>query len=225
MISPLLANLFLHYAFDVWMARNYPGISFERYADDIIVHLVDENQSIGIKEAIAERLIQCKLKLHPKKTKIVYCKDDNRKGCYSCQRFDFLGYTFKPRGSMNRKGEVFLNFSPAVSEKAVKHMRKTIRSWRLHLRSSKEIEDLSQMYNPIIRGWVNYYGVYYKSKLYPTFKMLNLILEKWAMRKYKKLKGHRQRARYWLSRIAYQKPELFAQWQILGLKPVQMAGQ
>jgi len=218
-ISPLLANLFLHYAFDVWMGRNYPDIPFERYADDAIVHLKSESQAEGIKEAIRERLAQCRLKLHPDKTKIIYCKDEKRKGSYPDEKFDFLGYTFRPRGSKNRQGEVFLNFSPAVSDRAAKHMRQTIRSWRLHLRSDKEIEDLSQMYNPIIRGWVNYYGGYYKSMLYPTFRMLNGILKKWAMRKYKKLKGHRRRASYWLGRIAYQKPELFAQWQILGLRP------
>jgi len=218
-ISPLLANLFLHYAFDMWMRRNYPDIPFERYADDAIVHLKSERQARWIKEAISERLAKCRLKLHPEKTKIVYCKDEDRKGSYPYEKFDFLGYTFKARKSKNRWGKYFINFSSAVSDKADKHMRQTIRSWRLHLRSDKEIEDLSRMFNPIIRGWVNYYGGYYKSMLYPTFKMLNLILEKWAMRKYKKLKGHRRRARYWLGRIAYQKPELFAQWQLLGLRP------
>lgn len=218
-ISPLLANLFLHYAFDVWMKKNHPSIPFERYADDTIVHLKSERQAKWIKEAIRERLAQCRLKLHPDKTRIVYCKDEDRKDSYPDEKFDFLGYTFKARKSKNQWGKYFINFSPAVSDKVDKHMHQTIRSWRLHSRSDKEIEDLSRMFNPIIRGWINYYGRYYKSMLYPTFKMLNRILEKWVMRKYKKLKGHRQRARYYLGRIAYQKPELFAQWQLLGLRP------
>ena len=218
-ISPLLANLFLHYAFDMWMGRNYPDIPFERYADDAIVHLKSEGQAIRIKEAIGERFSRCRLKLNPEKTKIVYCKDVDRKESYPDEKFDFLGYTFKERKSKNRWGKLFMNFSPAVSDKAAKHMRQTIRSWRIHLRSDKEIEDLSQMFNPVIRGWVNYYGGYYKSMLYPTFRMLNRILEKWAMRKYKRLRGHSRRARYWLGRIANQEPELFTQWQILGLRP------
>lgn len=132
-ISPLLANLFLHYALDMWMCRNYPDIPFERYADDGIVHLKSESQTKVIKEAIGERLARCRLKLHPEKTRIVYCKDVDRKGSYPHKKFDFLGYTFKPRGSKNRKGNVYVNFSPAVSDEAVKHMRQTIRSWRLHL--------------------------------------------------------------------------------------------
>jgi len=218
-ISPLLANLFLHYALDMWMGRNYPDIPFERYADDAIVHLKSESQAECIKEAIGKRLVQCRLKLHSEKTKIVYCRDVDRKDSYPNQKFDFLGYTFRPRGSKSRWGNVYVNFSPAVSNKAVKHMRQIIRSWRLNRQSDKEIEDLAQMYNPIIRGWVNYYGEYYKSGLYPTFRMLNRTLEKWAMRKYKKIRGHRRRARHWLGRIAYQKPELFAQWQILGVRP------
>jgi len=218
-VSPLLANLFLHYAFDEWMKRNCPRVPFERYADDVVAHLKSERQAKWIKEAIGKRLAQCRLRLHSKKTKIVYCKDEDRKGSYPDEKFDFLGYTFKARKSRNRWGKYFINFSPAVSDKATKEIRQTIRSWRLHLRSDKKIEDLSRMFNPIIRGWINYYGKYYKSMLYSTFKMLNRILVKWAMRKYKKLKGHCRRATHWLGRIAYQKPELFAQWQLLGVRP------
>ena len=218
-ISPLLANLFLHYAFDEWMKRNCPSVPFERYADDIVAHLKSEGQAKWMKEAIGKRFVQCRLKLHPEKTRIVYCKDVDRKGSYSDEKFDFLGYTFKARKSKNRWGKLFMNFSPAVSDKAAKHMRQTIRSWHIHLRSDKEIEDIARMFNPIIRGWVNYYGEYYKSMLYPTFRMLNRILEKWAMRKYKRLRGHSRRARYWLGRIANQKAGLFAQWQLLGLRP------
>jgi RNA-directed DNA polymerase len=217
-ISPLLANLFLHYAFDEWMRRNCPSVPFERYADDGIVHCRSERQAQWMKKVIAWRFAQCKLELHPDKTKIVYCKDDDRRGKYPIEKFDFLGYTFRARKSKNRWGKYFVNFSPAVSDEATKAIRQTIRSWRLHLRSDKRLEDLSRMFNPILRGWINYYSHYYKSALYPTLRTLDRILMKWAMRKYKKLKGHRRRATYWLGRIAHQQPELFAHWQ-MGLRP------
>lgn len=218
-VSPVLANLFLHYAFDEWMRRNYPYIPFERYADDAIVHCRSERQAGWIKAVIEERLAQCKLELHPEKTKIVYCKDDDRRGHYLNEKFDFLGFTFRARRSKNRWGKYFVNFSPAVSNKAAKRMRQEMRKWRIQLRSDKSLEDLSQMFNPTIRGWINYYGSYYKSALYPVFRHLNRRLVRWAMRKYKRLQGHRRRATHWLMRIARKEPYLFAHWQ-LGQQPV-----
>ena len=217
-ISPLLSNLFLHYAFDEWMRRNYPSIPFERYADDGIVHCRSEKQAQWMKKVIERRFAQCKLELNPEKTRIVYCRDDDRRGEYPIEKFDFLGYTFRARRSKNRWGKYFINFSPAVSNEATKAMRQTIRSWHLHLRSDKALDEISRMFNPILRGWINYYSHYYKSALYPTFRALDCILVKWAMRKYKKLKGHHRRATYWLGRIAYQQPELFAHWK-MGLRP------
>ncbi|OGO18189.1 MAG: group II intron reverse transcriptase/maturase, partial [Chloroflexi bacterium RBG_16_48_8] len=201
-ISPLLANLFLHYALDEWMRRNFPGIPFERYADDAIVHCRSERQAQWLKRQIGKRLAECKLELHPEKTKIVYCKDDDRRGNYPNEKFDFLGYTFRPRRSKNRWGKYFVNFTPAVSDKAAREMRRTMRSWRLHLRSDKTLDDLSRMYNPILRGWINYYGQYYKSALYPTFRVLDRTLVRWATRKYKRVRGHQRRATYWLGRVA-----------------------
>lgn len=217
-ISPLLANLFLHYAFDEWMKRNFPRIPFERYADDAIVHCRSERQAQWLKEAIGNRLAECKLELHPEKTKIVYCKDDDRQGNYPNEKFDFLGYTFRPRRSKNRWGKYFVNFTPAVSDKAAREMRRVMRSWRLHLRSDKTLDDLSRMFNPILRGWINYYGQYYKSALYPTFHVLDRTLVRWATRKYKRLRNHRRRATYWLGRIACREPQMFAHWQ-MGLRP------
>ncbi len=213
-ISPLLANLFLHYAFDVWMQRKYPDIPFERYADDIIAHGKTQKQAEELKEAIRERLAQCGLELHPEKTKIVYCKDDDRKENYSIISFDFLGYTFRPRRSKNRWGKFFINFSPAVSNKAIRKMCKEVRIWRLQTRSDKTLEDLSSMFNPKIRGWINYFSKYYKSALYPVMRHINDILAKWAIRKYKTLRRHRRRGRYWLGRIAKREPNLFAHWKI-----------
>ena len=149
-VSPLLANLFLHYAFDRWMAKQYPQLQFERFADDAIVHCRTEAEAQEVRAAVAARLRECGLELHPEKTKIVYCKDDDRRRMYPYEKFDFLGYTFRPRRSKNRKGTFFINFSPAVSDKAVKAIRAEIRSWDLHLRSDKRIEDLSRMFNPKI---------------------------------------------------------------------------
>ena len=217
-ISPVLANLFLHYAFDAWMQREHPSIPFERYADDIIAHCQSEAQARWLQARIATRLAQCHLELHPTKTHIVYCQDADRRGSFPQERFDFLGYTFRPRRSKNRRGKYFINFTPAVSARATKAMRQTIRSWRLHLRSDKTLDDLARMFNPILRGWVQYYGQYYKSALYPTFRVLDRILVKWAMRKYKKLKGHQRRATHWLGRIARRQPRLFVHWQ-MGVRP------
>jgi RNA-directed DNA polymerase len=217
-ISPVLANRFLHYAFDAWMQREYPAIPFERYADDILVHCTREEQAHELKARIAQRLAQCSLELHPTKTQIVYCKDADRQGTYAQERFDFLGYTFRPRRSRNRWGKYFINFTPAVSARATRAMRQTIRSWRLHLRSDKTLDDLAHMFNPILRGWVNYYGQYYKSALYATFRVLDRILVRWAMRKYKKLKGHQRRATHWLGRIARRQPRLLVHWQ-MGVRP------
>lgn len=210
--SPLLANLFLHYAFDEWMKRNYPTIPFERYADDAIVHCSSEKQSKWIQAEIKRRLSQCRLELHSEKTKIVYCKDGKRQGSYQNKSFDFLGYTFRPRRSKNRSGTYFVNFSPAVSNKASVEIRRIMRSWRLHRRSDESLEDLSRFSNPILRGWINYYGQYYKSALYPIFDVFNGILVRNAMRKYKRFRFNHRRAARWLRQIACRQPSLFAHW-------------
>jgi len=218
-ISPLLANLFLHYAFDKWMERNYPQNPFERYADDVIAHCHSEEEAISLKEAIELRLRECKLELHPEKTRIVYCKDDDRRGTYEHEKFDFLGYTFRARRSKNRHGKFFVNFSPAVSNKAAKAMRQKMRGWSLQLRSDKSIVDLGHMFRSTINGWINYYGRYYKSALYPIFYHLNRLLVRWAMRKYKKLKGHQRKATHWLGQVAKREVYLFPHWKHLGLLP------
>jgi RNA-directed DNA polymerase len=221
-VSPLLGNLFLHYAFDDWMRRRHPEVPFERYADDTIVHCKTEAEARELRAAIGERLVQCKLELHTEKTKIIYCKDDNRHGSYSDEKFDFLGFTFRPRRAKSRWGKYFINFSPAISNEATKSIQAMVRSWRLHRRSDKTIMDLARMYNPIIRGWINYYGSYYKSALYRVFLQLVRSLMKWAMRKYKKLRGHPRRTTRWLGRIAQREPNLLAHWK-MGMRPA--AGQ
>jgi RNA-directed DNA polymerase len=222
-ISPLLANLFLHYAFDRWITVKYPHVPFERYADDAIVHCKTETEAQEVRAAIATRLGECGLELHPEKTRIVYCKDDDRRRRYPNEKFDFLGYTFQARRSKNRKGKFFINFSPAVSNKAAMAMRTEVRSWNLPQRSDKAIEDLSRMFNPIVRGWIRYYGRYYPSALYPTMRQLDRDLALWAKRKYKKLRGHLRRATHWIARISRRAPALFACWQ-MGVKRGSMTG-
>ena len=214
-ISPLLSNLFLHYTFDRWMAQNHPDIPFERFADDALCHCVTEARAKTLKEALEKRFAECGLQLHPEKTKIVYCKDDDRRGNSKHESFDFLGYSFRARRSKNRFGKFFVNFSPGVSNAATKAIREEIRRWQLRCRIDKWIDDLARMFNPVIRGWITYYGRYYKSALYPTFRYLDQCLANWAMAKYKRLRRHRQRAGHWVSKTALRDPPLFAHWPLL----------
>ena len=213
-ISPLLANLFLHYAFDRWMAEKHPDIPFERYADDIICHCVSEAQARSLRDALGQRLMQCHLELHPHKTKIVYCKDANRRGGYPEQRFDFLGYTFRPRSSKNGTGKLFVSFAPAVSPKAVKAIRQRMRRWRLHHRNDLALEEIARWTQPMLMGWVRYYGRFYASVLRCALRTLNDFLVRWAQRKYKRLRAHKARAWQWLWRVHSRQPNLFAHWAL-----------
>lgn len=212
-ISPLLANLFLHYAFDEWMKRNYPHIPFERYADDILAHCRTEEEAKKLMAAIEGRLRECKLELNQQKTKIVYCQDDRRQGRYPNRRFDYLGYTFCVRGVKTKTGQLFWGFNPAVSDEVLTTMRRTMRKWQLHRRTEESLEELSEWINPMTRGWINYYGEYYKSALNPALRHLNLILIRWATRKYKRFKHRQRQAEEWLLRMMERDPRLFAHWQ------------
>ncbi len=217
-VSPVLANLFMHYAFDEWMRREHPNNPWARYADDGVIHCRTQKEAESLLIELGERFKQCKLELNTEKTRIVYCKDNDRKGNYPLTSFDFLGYTFRPRRSKNRWGKCFINFSPAVSNVASKAMRQTIRGWRMQLKSDVGIDDLSRMFNPVVRGWINYYGCFYKSQLYSVLRHMNRALMYWARRKYKKLAVHKRRASSWLGRLARNRPELFAHWQ-MGILP------
>jgi len=214
-VSPLISNLFLHYAFDRWMQKHYPDIPFERYADDGICHCKTLAQAQQLRAALEARFAECHLELHPQKTRVVYCKDDDRRGTYPDHSFDFLGYTFRPRRSKNRWGKLFISFTPAVSNESAKAMRRTLRSWALPNRSDKSLEDLARMFNPVVQGWINYFASFYKSALYPTLRHLDLVLARWAARKYKKLRRHLRRARHWLARVAQTRPGLFAHWKLV----------
>jgi RNA-directed DNA polymerase len=218
-ISPLLANLFMHHAFDDWMRRNFPLIQFERYVDDVVVHCVSEVQAKHVLEDVRCRLKQCGLELHPVKTKIVFCQDDNRRGEYEHHRFDFLGYTFRSRQARNRWGRFFVNFLPAISNKAAKAIRGTIRGWRLvATRSNQSLEDLARLMDPYVRGWMNYYGRFHRSKCIQVLRHLERVLVRWAMRKYKRFRYRERAATHWLGRIALREPNLLALWQ-LGIRP------
>jgi RNA-directed DNA polymerase len=217
-ISPLLANMFLHYAFDAWMARRYPAVRFERYCDDVIVHARSEREARRLRDAIAKRLTECGLELNKQKTRIVYCQDDDRRGSHEHTSFDYLGYTFRPRLSKNRFGKHFLNFSPAVSGEASTRMRREMRRWGVARRSDKTLTDLALMFNVTLQGWINYYGRFYKSMLYPVFRHLNETLVRWAMRKYKRLRRHRTRARRFIADVSKRQPGLFAHWRF-GVRP------
>lgn len=211
-ISPLLANLFLHYAFDRWMTEQHSDIPFERYADDIICHCKSEGQARALKDALAQRFAQWHLELHPHKTTIVYCKDANRRGRYPEQRFDFLGYTFRPRSSKNATGKVFVSFAPAVSEKAAKAIRQRMRRWRLHQRNDLALEEIARWTRPMLQGWVNYYGRFHASALRRALRTLDDFLVRWAQRKYKRLRAHKAQAWQWLWRVYARHPNLFAHW-------------
>jgi RNA-directed DNA polymerase len=211
-ISPLLANLFLHYAFDVWMKTNFSQNPFERYADDIIVHCRTKEEAVKVKEQIKERLLKCKLELHPEKTKIVYCKDSNRKGSSQHEKFDFLGYTFRPRSSRNRYGKLFTNFSPAISDKAKIKIRDTIKDKIEKVKPNGSLKEVAVITNPAALGWINYYGKFHASALWSVVRYLENSILQWVKKKYKKLQNWKDRIRWWLG-IKKRQPNLFSHWQ------------
>jgi len=217
-VSPLLANLFMHYAFDAWMARNHPEQPFERYADDGVVHCQTDAQAESLKAELVERFKECGLELHPTKTRIVYCKDDRRWKNYPNTSFDFLGYTFRPRRTKSPSGQRFVGFTPAVSRTAQTSMRQKIRGWKLYRQTSLTLEELARTINPIVRGWIQYYGAFRKSVLYAVLNHLNRALVRWVRRKFKRLRQHQRLATRWLEGVARQQPALFVHWQ-LGIIP------
>ena len=214
-ISPVLANIFLHYALDLWLDREFPAVLFERYADDVILHCKSKAQAQVVFDAIIKRLAQVGLELNLDKTRIVYCKDSNRHGSHEHEQFTFLGYTFRPRRARNRSGELFVSFCPAVSDDAAKEIGHTIKRWRLHLWSGQTLADLARAINPIVRGWINFYGRFYRSELISLLRRIDEYLVRWAMRKYKRLRGHRTRTWRFLAAIAKREPGLFAHWMLV----------
>jgi group II intron reverse transcriptase/maturase len=215
-ISPLLANLFLHYAFDRWMRTHHPEVQFERYADDAICHCASRRGAERLKERLEERFRACGLVLHPEKTRIVYCKDSRRRGSYPDIQFTFLGFCFRPRAAADRTGERFTSFLPGVSPQALKTMRERIRSWRLGDHAPLPLEDVTRFINPILRGWWQYYGRYYPSAMYQLFRYLDERLGYYVRRKYRDLWNHTGRSLWRLNQIATQNPGWLVHWQKFG---------
>jgi RNA-directed DNA polymerase len=213
-ISPLLANLFLHYAFDKWLKETCPNNPFERYADDAVVHCQSKEEARLIKQALSERMEHCKLELHPEKTKIVYCQDDKRREEADITTFDFLGYTYRMRTARSKYGTLFNGFNPAISTKAATRIRNEIRSWELHKRSDVSIFDISSEYNAVLRGWIGYYCKFNKSVFWHVLKQFNQILVNWANQKYKKLHNRKKRLFRWLKLMARKHPKLFYHWTL-----------
>jgi group II intron reverse transcriptase/maturase len=215
-ISPLLMNLFMHYAFDSWTQREYAQCPFARYADDAVVHCQSEGQAQEVMRSIAQRLAECGLEMHPQKSKIVYCKDSNRRGAYENVSLTFLGFTFRPRSAKNYKGQGFTNFLPAVSEAALKRMRGAVKSWGLTRQTSASLADLAQQCNAVVRGWVNYYAAFYPSALRDLWRYMDHKLERWARRKYKTLQGRKTCSGQWLAKVKNSCAGLFEHWRMMG---------
>jgi RNA-directed DNA polymerase len=211
-VSPVLANLFMHYAFDAWMVREFPGVPFERYCDDAVVHCVSQRQAHRVKAAIADRMAQVGLQLHPTKTRIVYCKDGTRQGIFPHTSFTFLGFTFQARAARSRAGVKFTSFLPAISKQALKKISGEVRRWRLHRKVPLTMTEIAKKINPIIRGWIQYYGAFYRSALCPLLARINAYLVRWLRKKYKRLRSYTKAMAGW-QRITSQYPRLFHHWR------------
>ncbi len=212
-ISPLLANLFMHYAFDVWMQRHAGHIEFERYLDDVVIHCSSEAEAKRLLVDVRNRLAECGLVLHPTKTCIAYCKDANRNKRYRHTSFDFLGYTFRSRLSRNRWGTTFVGFTPAISASSALRIREEIRSWQLPRRwVGRSLNEVAAFVNPRVRGWMNYYGRYNRSECKRILLHLNRVLARWAARKFKRFHRRKRKASAWLETVARRSPTLFVLW-------------
>ena len=214
-ISPLLANLYLHYAFDAWMQRQHPSIPFERYADDVVCHCRSKEDAEILLQDLRERLVDCHLELHPDKTRVVYGKDNRRQGNYPITRFDFLGFSFHARTIQDRYGNLFAGFGPGVSRKALKRMNELIRSLNINRRIQLNLSDLAAMLNPRVRGWIAYYGTFYPEPLKRFLIRLDLRLGSWARNKYRRFRRHKRRSWDWLKSIRASDPRLFVHWDYL----------
>jgi RNA-directed DNA polymerase len=220
-IGPVLANLYLHYCMDKWLEREYPDCPFERYADDAIIHCRSMWEALKLKETLSERMKACGLELHPEKTQVVYCKDSNRRQRgVKKMSFDFLGYTFKPRMAQNsQRGEWFTNWLPAVSSKSMQSMNEKMRRWEVLQKTTNTLQEVAAEINPVLTGWINYYGKFYKATLVNYMHIVNVKLARWARRKYKNLRASEMKAIRWLHGIFVRQPSLFAHWALLGSKP------
>ena len=215
-VSPILMNLFMHYAFDIWMKRKHPQCPFSRYADDGVVHCHSQEQAREVMQSIASRLAEFGLTMHPGKSQIVYCKDSNRTQSYPHVYFTFLGFTFRPRKAKSKTHRIFTSFLPGVSADALKQMRQTVRGWKLNRQTYVTLAELAKQYNPIIQGWWNYYGTFYPTAMLHIYQHIDRALERWARRKYKTLSGRKRCSVQWLRKRKDAEPQLFHHWRAIG---------
>src|ERR1017187_164844 len=217
-VSPILMNLFMHYTFDFWMKRTNPQCPFARYADDAVVHCKSQRQAEEVMQSIALRLVECGLTMHPEKSKIVYCKDDKRTRPFPHVYFTFLGFTFRPRKAMSKQRRLFTGFLPGVSTDALKRMRQEVRGWKLNRQTHVSLAALAKQYNPIIQGWWNYYGAFYRSAMLHLYQHIDRALTRWARRKYKALSTRGRASMLWLCKMKNAEPQLFYHWRVVGNK-------
>ena len=194
-----------------------PGVQFPR-ATRRVIHCRSEVQARLVLRRLGNRLRECGLELHPEKTKIIYCRDVNRTGNYPSIQFTFLGFTFRPRKALDKYGRIYVNFSPGVSREALTVMRQTVRKWHVQLMNDKGLRDLSNMFNPVLRGWANYYGRFYASAMRPLWRHVNDYLVRWMQRKYKRLARGVIRASRALGLLAEGAPRSFVHWE-MGMVP------
>ena len=214
-ISPLLANLFLHYTMDKWLEINHPIVNYVRYADDAILHCRSMAHAEFVLRELGKRMQACGLELHPEKTKIVYCKDYRRQGTHANVKFDFLGYSFQPRSTLSKKtGKLFLGFDCAISISSKKRIADKLEELDIVNLSFKSIVGVAQFLEPYIRGWINYYGKFRLYSMNPVFQWLRKRLVRWARKRYKRYKTSLVRAYKWLERIKKQFPYLFYHWRL-----------
>jgi group II intron reverse transcriptase/maturase len=214
-ISPVLANLFMHYAFDLFLGREFPTVQFERYADDAVVHCATERQARHVWAALEARMVEVGLRLHPDKTKLVYCHDANRPGSFESDKFTFLGFQFRPRTVKSRQGVVFTAFAPGIAPEALKRLSGQVRRWRLHTRTRHDLAGLAEVINPIVTGWMHYYGRFSRHLLYPLLNRINGYLVRWAGCKYRRLSSYK-RVNRWGNDLLDRNRGLFAHWQWTG---------
>lgn len=212
-ISPVLSNLFLHYMFDAWMKRKHPETPWCRYADDGLIHCKTKLRTERLLVELQQRFKGCGLEMHPEKTKIVYCKDSKRKGYHENIEFKFLGYDFRRRMVRGSNKRLFLSFTPAISKEAKKEICRTIRRTGVRNRSDMSLEEVAAWLNPMLNGWINYYGKYNKSAMKPVMRQINFTLIKWSTRKYKKFRYSKAKACRFMINTYEQRPYLFAHWK------------
>jgi group II intron reverse transcriptase/maturase len=214
-ISPLLANLFLHYAFDVWIRRTFTKVEFARYADDVIIHCQTKKQAEYILDKTRKRMRECLLELHPLKTKLVYCKDYKRKEEYENVQFNFLGYSFQPRTTISKVDKKpFLKFDLGISRESRKKIGEDIIKLNIDRSTNQTIEEIADKLNPKLQGWINYYGKFRRYEMNKIFRRLNKRLVKWIQNRYKHLRGKLQKAYGRLTEIYKSNPTLFAHWKL-----------